>query len=126
MQRDKWTFDLTATDLAKAAEAKHAFHSERFAFWQAAQGKVMADVKEKGMEVSEGVSNMHSNVTRAYSGAQILIDPTYQRKLDECFEKIEEHREKVSQYAGWVQVLAANSSRTYQLNADDYLYFFGK
>lgn len=126
MQRDKWTFELSSAELAKAAEAKREFHADRLKFWQAAQAKVMADVKEKGLEVSEGIGQMHSNVTRAYSGAQIVIDPTYQRKLNECFEKIEEHREKVSEYAGWVQVLSANSGRNYQLNADDYLFFFGK
>lgn len=126
MQRDKWTFDLTAAELTKAAEAKRVFHAERLEFWNAAQEKVMADVKEKGLDVEEGIGAMHSNVTRGYHGAQIVIDSTYQRQLNECFEKIEEHRTKLSEYVGWVQVLNANNSRTYSLNADDYLYFFGK
>lgn len=125
MQRDKWTFDLPAADLTKAAESKRTHHAERFEFWNSAQEKVMAEVKEKGLEVQEGLGG-GSNVTSRYSGAQIVIDGTYQRKLNECFEKIEEHRRKLSEYSGWVQVLSANASRTYNLNADDYLYFFGK
>ena len=57
---------------------------------------------------------------------EIVIDATYQRKLNESATKIEEHRRKVAEYDGWVQVLTANKGRTYPLHADDFLFFFGK
>lgn len=125
MQRDRWTFDLSATELAKAADAKQAHHAERLTYWKSAEEKVMADVKEKGLTVEEGLG-AGSNVSPRYGGAMIAIDVTFQKKLNECFEKIQEHQKKFAEYSGWVQVLNANTNRTYQLNADDYLYFFGK
>jgi uncharacterized membrane-anchored protein YjiN (DUF445 family) len=126
MKRNEWTFELKTEALAEAAKAKAAFHAGRLEFWKSAEEGVMKDVREKGISVEQSLAgNAYSNVSRGAS-PQIVIDDTYQRKLNEASEKIREHLGKVREYDGWVQVLSANGGRTYQLNADDYLYFFGK
>lgn len=125
MKRDEWIFDFPATKLAAAAKAKLDHHDERLKFWQAAKEKTLAEIKEKGITVSDSQSDSSSNIQRGYH-AQIMVDQTYQRQLNESANKIESHRDKVREYTGWVQVLEANQDRTYSLEADDYLFFFGK
>lgn len=127
MQRDKWTFEFTASQLADAAKAKVTHHAERHAFWVKAQSSVMEEVKEKGLSIdsSAGGVDYGSNVSTRHMPA-VVIDATYQRKLQECNEKIQEHQLRLRDYNGWLQVLTANQGRNYNLNDDDYLFFFGK
>jgi hypothetical protein len=125
MKRNEWSFDITAEKLAAAAGAKQEFHTGRLNFWKSAQDKVMAEVKEKGISIEESAAGANYSNKSGY-GPEIVVDNTFQRRLAETTTKIREHTTKVSEYDGWVQVLAANAGRTYPLNADDYLFFFGK
>jgi len=128
MKRQEWTFDIAAAELAKASQAKVIHHTDRLSFWKGSQEKVMQEVREKGLSIetsAAGFGYSGSNV-RPKNMPQIVIDDTYQRRLEESNEKIQEHQRKLSEYEGWVQVMADNQSRTYPLNADDYLFFFGK
>jgi hypothetical protein len=126
MKRNEWTFELKTEQLLDAATAKVAHHTQRLEFWRGAEESVMKEVREKGISVEQSLAGAnYSNKSPGY-GPQIVIDETYQRKLNEASTKIREHTQKVSEYDGWCQVLTANTGRTYQLNADDYLYFFGK
>lgn len=127
MKRDEWVFELKSEQLAAAARAKVEHHTGRLEFWQQAQAKVMEEVKAKGLSVEASLAGFDygSNVS-SRATPQIMVDQTYQRQLSEAHTKIIEHRKKVSEFKGWVQVLEANGGRTYPLNADDYLFFFGK
>ena len=130
MQRDKWVFKLPASQLVTAAQAKVDFHTERLAFWQDASKKTMVEIREKGISVETSLAgdnyNAGSNVTSRGFGPQIVVDETFQRRLNEADGKIKEHIGKLKEYTGWLQVLKANDGRSYQLHSDDYLYFFGK
>lgn len=129
MQRTEWKFIYTASALAAAATAKAEHHSERLKWWEQKQAEVIAEVKEKGLEVTESLAMEYASsqaFTGAMRGAQLTVKNDYQQKLNECHMKIRGHGEKVKEYAGWVQMLEANPQERVGLDIDDYLFFYGK
>lgn len=123
MQRSQWLFQYSSKDLAKAALAKVEHHRRRLKFWEEAKAKVMAEVKESGIEVSE--SEAGGNYSNHRREPRVMVRNDLQVRITECHEKIQEHQGRITEYNGWVQVLEA-SSATLPLNADDYLFFYGK
>lgn len=123
MLRDKWEFEFAASKLCDAAKAKMNHHSERLKFWEDAKAKVMAEVKESGIEVSESqAGSSYSNANRI---PEVMVRNDLQKGLTECHQKIQEHNKMVREYEGWVRVFLANPDLRHKLHADDYLYFFG-
>lgn len=126
-KRDEWEFEYTASKLAEGAAAQKAFRLGRVEWWKAAKAKVMAEVKESGLEISESVAAQISNYsTNAVSGPQISVRADLQKKLAECHQKIQSHQQAADEYDGWIQVLAANAEQRLKLTQADWLYFFGK
>ena len=127
-KRDEWEFEYTASKLAKGAAAQQVFRLRRVAAWTAAKDKVMAEVKEGGIEITESVAAGMTNYTNSSTsfGPQIGINPAFQKKLAECHAKIQAHQQAADEYDGWVQVLTANSETRHKLTQSDWLYFFGK
>lgn len=129
--RDEWKFTYTANKLAEGARAQKAFRESRVAWWTEQKAKVMADIRESGVNVSEGIA-AQAQLQGAYTtsnagyGPQVTINPDLQRKLAECHGKIQSHSQAVSEYDGWVQVLDANPENRLELTQADWLYFFGK
>jgi hypothetical protein len=127
MQRDRWEFEHTAAKLAEAAEAKKRHHIARHEWWERKKSEVMAQIRERGISVHEGVAAESSAYTKSPrgTGARIMVDATLQRDLDECSEKVSDHRRKAGLYDGWMQVLRGNPESRLKLHHDDYLFFFG-
>lgn len=128
MNRSDWEFEYPAEVLAKAATEKRDHHNTRLAWWVAQQDAVMADVKSKGLEISESQSSLYS-VAGALSGgqgAQVIVKNEYQMKLNECHVKIQQHAKLVKEYDGWVQVLDGNRASALKLKHSDWLFFFSK
>jgi hypothetical protein len=122
--RDKWDFEFTASKLAEGAMAKKAHHESRQKYWEDANQKVMAKIKESGLEVThQEISPSGSNVRKF--GPKVVVRDDLEEDLTEAHEKIREHANKVREYEGWIQVLNGNPESRLKLNADDYLYFFG-
>jgi hypothetical protein len=125
MQRNHWHFRFVAKDLAAAARKKAEHHRNRFKFWEDAKAKVMAEVKETGIEVSESEAGAtYSNTGRGF-GPQVMVRNDLQKRLTECHQKIIEHNQRVTEYGGWVEVLDGSPSAELMLDSDDYLFFFG-
>ena len=124
MKRDEWTFAYTASKLAEASTHKREHHLSRRDWWEKQKENVMAKVRDNGIEVHDGVANLHSNTTRG-CGPQIVIDPMLQRDLSECQSKITEHDSLIRQYEGWKQVLQAQPESRLEIDHDDFLFFFG-
>lgn len=126
--RDEWKFTYTASKLAEGARAQKAFRESRVAWWTEQKAKVMAEIKESGLSVSESVAASISNyATQSVGhGPQVTINADLQRKLGECHSKIGAHTQAVAEYDGWVQVLEANAESRLELTQADWLYFFGK
>lgn len=123
MNRDKWVFQITPDKLLAATKARVEHHTKRLEFWRGCKESTLAELKDKGLSVADSQAAGTSN-TRY--GALVVVDPTYQRQLNESHSKIGEHHQHVVTYSGWVEVLSANPRPSYDLNADDYLFFFGK
>ena len=126
-KRDEWEFEYTASKLAEGAAAQKAFRLSRVTWWTDAKAKVMAEVKDTGLEVTESVAAGISNYTTTQmAGPQIMVRADLQKKLAECHGKIQSHQQAAAEYDGWVQVLSANSESRHKLTQSDWLYFFGK
>lgn len=124
-KRDEWEFEYTAAKLAEGAEAQKKFRLGKVAWWTEAKEKVMAEVKDAGIEVTESVGAGISNYTQMNS-PQIRVRTDLQSKLVECHNKIQEHQQAAADYDGWIQVLKANAETRLKLTHADWLYFFGK
>jgi len=124
MRRHEWQFQFQAGKLAEAAAKKRIHHTQRFDFWTEAKAKVMAEVRETGIDVLESQAGTNYTSNKGY-GPQVTVKTELQLKLTECYQKLQEHDGKIKEYDGWVQVLKGNPDNTLLLNADDYLYFFG-
>lgn len=120
--RNEWQVERKSEDVQSAAKAKLDYHSERLEFWNNKQSEVMDKIKEDGLSVSETLSNMASNVRR---GPQVMVRTDYQRDLDECQDKINEHKKSVSDYGSWVKFLEPPRPSVLYLDINDYLFFFG-
>ena len=126
-KRDEWEFEYTASKLAEGAAAQKAFRLGRVTWWTDAKAKVMAEVKDTGLEVTESVAAGISNyVNTQMAGPQIMVRADLQKKLAECHSKIQSHQQAADEYDGWVQVLGANPENRMKLTQADWLYFFGK
>lgn len=129
MKKGEWLFEYSAKDLAQAATKKMNHHNDRAEWWKMKKVEVMNEVKESGIEVSESVASEYSNYTSTNrgNGPQVMVRTDLQNKLTEIHSKILSHEQKTKEYHGWEQVLssAAKTDRRLELNADDYLYFFG-
>jgi hypothetical protein len=125
--RKDWRFPYTTTRVLEGAKTKALFHAERLAFWQRKQTETMERIKSDGLQVQTSLAGSnYSNVNRGF-GAQVVVDATLQRDLDECETKIHEHKAKADTYRGWVEVLAAQRGDvTVELDHEDYLFFFGR
>jgi hypothetical protein len=128
MIRREWKFDYTASKLAEAAQAKVNWHAERLEWWRNKKNEVFALIRSEGIEVDEKIALAFQNPkSRDYDrGAQVMVRNDLQKDLDECMEKLSTHTQKLNEYAGWQQVLAANSESRQALDIDDWLFFFGK
>lgn len=128
MNRTEWEFEYTASKIADGAEGQKAHRLSRVAAWTEAKAKVMAEVKESGIEVSESLAadmKSYANSTRSM-GPQVMVKADLQQKLTEAHQKIADHTRAAAEYDGWIQVLRANPEQRLKLTQADWLYFFGK
>ena len=123
--RGKWEFEYSALHLAEGAQAQKEFRLGRVAWWKEAKERVMSEIKESGVEISESVAADISNYTNT-SGPQVMIRTDLQRKLTECHKKIREHQQAADVYEGWIQLLTAHKHDNLKLTQSDWLFFFGK
>jgi hypothetical protein len=128
MLRDEWKFDYAASDVARGAQARVAYHAERLAFWKARREEVMQRIRSDGIEIDEKQVLAHRNPkSRDWErGAQVMVRNDLQRDLDECLEKLQWHTGHLDQYQGWYEVLNANPDVRVSLDSDDWLYFFAR
>lgn len=122
MKRHEWQFHYSAADLKTAAEKKVEFHTQRLAFWEGKQAEVMGKIKESGLVINESVAAHYSN--KSGRTTKVEIDEKLEEDLQECCSKVNEHKNKLKDYEGWVEVMKAQGAESYELNADDWLFFF--
>ena len=97
MQRTKWTFHYQAEEVRAGAEAKVEHHESRYDFWTGERAAILGQIKETGLDVR------NYEVTGG-SRADVVIDPTLQKRLTECESKVREHSNAIEDYSRWVAV----------------------
>lgn len=124
-RRHGWKFEYSAEKVARGAEIQQAFRETRVKWWEEQKAKVMQEIKDSGIEVTESIAAQIANyATTANVGPRITIRADLQSRLSECHTKIAEHLAAVAEYEGWVQVLRANSEAVLKLTHTDWLFFF--
>lgn len=132
MHRQQWRVSYTGTRLATAAKDKKAYHAGRAQVWFDAKEKVMAEIRESGVEVNESlVDEMRRqgaySVSNSLRGAPVVaIRDDLVAKLQEAHGKVASHEELVKQYDAWAQMMDAHPETQFQLEHDDWMFFFGK
>ena len=124
MKRTSWEFPYTADKLLDAAKAKYDHHSVRLKWWEDKKAQVIETVKAEGIEIDESLADIISNSYHRGPSVQIRTDLV--RDVQECVSKIQEHRAKIEDYDAWMQVLSSQGQASFNLNHDDWLFFFGK
>lgn len=127
MHRNEWKFDYTAARLAEAAQAKIAHHQARLAFWQGKREETLATIRSEGLEIDEKiVLGYQSPKARDWDrGNRVTVRDDLRHQLDEVLDKLKAHTEKLTQYAGWQELLRANPEARLGVDLDDWLFFFG-
>lgn len=125
MKRNDWEFPYSIGELNIASKVKHDHHMARLQWWNDKKAETIDKVKAEGIEIDESLADQISN---SYGrGAQVQIRNDLVKDLQECVSKIREHRERVTEYDAWLQVLSAQSAtRQLLLNQNDWLFFFGE
>lgn len=126
-KRAEWEFEYTALKLVSGAKAQLEFRIGRRKWWEEAKEKLISEIKESGLEISESVAagTSYSNTANLVR-PQVLIRADLQTKLSECSTKISAHQQAINEYSGWIQVLEANPEQRLKLTQSDWLYFFGR
>lgn len=127
MNRTKWEFPYHANDLAAAAINKSKHHKERQEWWETKKAEIVEKIKAEGLEIDESLAGEEFSKLGNYGrSTTVQIRDDLLRDLQECVGKVKEHRTKIEGYDAWTQVLSSQGSTVFNLNQEDWLYFFGK
>ncbi len=126
MLRKEWKFDYAASKLLEAAQGKIGYHQERLTFWKSKREEVLATIRSEGIEVDEkivlGIRNPKSRDWER--GGQVMVRNDLQKDLEEVYEKLHWHTEKLCNYQAWEEVLSANPDNLLPLDVEDWQFFF--
>lgn len=124
MKRNVWEFPYTADKLLGAATVKRDHHNSRLSFWDGKKAETLETIKASGLSVDESIADLTSS---SYGrNPTVAIDSAMMRDLQECVGKVREHREKVAEYAAWIEVFSSQGQSSFPLHSDDWQFFFGQ
>jgi len=128
MNRTLWKFSYQADKLLDAAHIKTLWHEGRLNWWVKKREEVKEKIKAEGIEIDESVAHSDENYkfSTVQRGTLVNIRNDLVSDLNECVSKVKEHQAKIRDYAAWMQVLASQGQSSFDLNQDDWLFFFGK
>src|SRR6266446_1614774 len=126
MNRTLWKFSYQANKLLEAAEIKHNWHEGRLNWWVKKREEIKDKIRSEGIEIDESVANNDENYkfSTAHRGTSVNIRNDLLVDLNECISKVKEHQAKIRDYNSWIQVLASQGQSSFDLNQDDWLFFF--
>ena len=121
--REEWVFEYSSNQVLQGANQQKEFRLSKVQWWKAAKEKVMAEIRESGIEINESLAALTYSTTSAMS-PKIKVNETLQKQLLECHNKIQQHQQAADEYEGWIQVLKDNPDLDLKLTQADWLYFF--
>lgn len=128
MNRHTWNFPYGADKLLIAAMDKKTYHEGRMKWWADKRDETKTKLQASGIEISESVAASANNSfsTSNYRGHTVSLNHEMVNNMNECVEKVRTHENLIKEYSAWVEVLASQGQSSFNLNQDDWLYFFGK
>jgi hypothetical protein len=118
MKRREWTFEKPASELVEAARERVNYHGERLDFWETEREKAESAINSAGFQV-------RSHAITGGERHEVVIDPTLAARLSECESKMAQHRARSDEYAQWYSALKTADARSFVLDHDDWLFFYG-
>ncbi len=114
--------------MAEAATVKLNFRQGRLAFWKQSKDETMTTIRAEGLEIDEKIALGYRSPKSAEweRGAKIMVRNDLRDKLDECLTKLAHHTEMIQHYDGWLQALTANPQTRFQVDIEDWHFFFGR
>ncbi len=122
--RVAWEFECPSHRVLEGAIRQKTFRLSRVEWWKEAKEKVMAEIRENGIEINESIAAVRNYSTPLEFTPQINVRDHLQKQLLECHKKIQAHQDAADEYEGWIQVLRANPGQRLKLTQADWLYFF--
>lgn len=127
MNRNQWRFAYTADKLLAAAKTKRDWHTSRLNWWSAKNLETEKKIREEGLEIDRSVAHGQvSTVSNSYRQPAVQIKNDLLTDFHETQSKVLEHQGKIKDYDAWVQVLETQGQASFDLQQDDWLFFFGK
>jgi len=114
--RHQWSFEFNATELADAADRKIAHHTERLGWWNTEADAAEAQLRATGVEFREYSQTGGSRL-------DVVIDPGLSKRLSECKQKIEHHRDRLDEFTTYKAMFERDPVATFQLDTDDVRHF---
>jgi hypothetical protein len=119
-KREKWLINAKAADLLKCCEERMKYHMERVKFWETQQVIAEKALKETGIKLT-------SHPVTGGNRTDVQLDPTMSNRVSECQNRLKENRQSVDRFrayrAFFYQAGKETPDKTFDLNADDVLYF---
>lgn len=123
--REEWVFEYSSNQVLQGANQQKEFRLSKVQWWKAAKEKVMTEIRESGIEITESVAGLTYSTTSVMS-PKISVNDTLKKQLLECHTKIQEHQQAADRYEGWIQLLNDNPDLELKLTYSDWLYFLGE
>lgn len=116
MNRHTHRFRFVGQQIAEACAANVEYHDSRVAFWVKERSDAIDACKTAGFTVKE------YTVTGG-TRAEMVVDPTLQRRVDEAVNKIATHQAARDRFRVEAGAYGAQPTRDYELDPDDVVYF---
>lgn len=130
MKRTEWEFNYTVARVLEAAKAQLAYYESRLAWWTDKRNETKIKIQAEGIEIDESVTAGDGgkySTSNNFRGESVTIRNDLVKDLNECVNKVAEHRGRIQIMSGWVEVLGAQPAHgTLILHHDDWLFFFSK
>jgi hypothetical protein len=116
-KRKEHTFQFTAKQIADGAAAEAKYHDARAAWWNGEYEKACVEAEKSGVKIT------HFEVSGG-KRAQMTLDPTLQRRIEESAHKRSDHQQKADRYKIEAASYASQpETLKYDLDNDDVVYF---
>lgn len=130
MKRTEWQFRYPGARVLDAAQRQHLYRTERVAFWKDKRDEAMSNIRYSGLNVNETeveklmAGGNYGTANFGNAGAVVTINQEYLTAFREADAKWKENARIAREYEQWIAVLTENVRDDFDLDFEDYLFFF--
>ena len=98
--RERWQFKFTVGEVLVGVAQKIEHHTCRLAWWENEMDQAEAGLVDKGFEYRERRNSLGEELV-------VVGDPELAKRVSECRNSIQRHKERKQEYETWQRVLDA-------------------